>query len=498
MTTVGPAWTQPGTGGRYAGRFPLAVERQVMGQVGRLLPGVTTVTPHGRYYALHGLIAHAAADRSLSDVDAQTLLRRAEVALAAVSVAHEHALTHEGLGRAHGVDAISAGVHAGMVEVDKAASMQEGPGRYAKAKWGFLGQYRGSETLMGILDASEFRPGPRFDASKVAPALGDILDLAERGHLDRAALDANAHLCVCAGAEASDGRWLADLLVPSHVESAKSRVATRRDTVRMVVRLFDLADVRSIGRDAPPVLMYGAASQEDPTLRELLVTQAWKGTALRAESVAQWRALWAWLVRQVDSMTSRTNLADAFADALPDGTVQAFVDTLPPLRDESGYLYPAEIDAEVRALAAPHRALAVIAVGGLRAHDLDGEALLAFRGTTAEEAAQQLAPNWVASRLTEWADRSLRDFARDLTGLLLDRAQRISFAKATRDRNTGLLKIPSRVHLRDEWVFKDSDEGAGPVSLRWEQLSTVLAEAGVVARRDGRWLVTERGRDVLR
>jgi hypothetical protein len=197
-------------------------------------------------------------------------------------------------------------------------------------------------------------------------------------------------------------------------------------------------------------------------------------------------------------MTSRTNLADAFADALPDGTVQAFVDTLPPLRDESGYLYPAEIDAEVRALAAPHRALAVIAVGGLRAHDLDGEALLAFRGTTAEEAAQQLAPNWVASRLTEWADRSLRDFARDLTGLLLDRAQRISFAKATRDRNTGLLKIPSRVHLRDEWVFKDSDEGAGPVSLRWEQLSTVLAEAGVVARRDGRWLVTERGRDVLR
>lgn len=497
MSTIGPAWTQPGTGGRRAGRFPLAVERHMLQHVARLLPGVTTVTPHGRYYALHGLVAAAAQDQSLSDLDARTLLRRAEVALAAVSVAHEDSPSHEGLGRAHGADAIAPAVHAGSVDVTAAATTDETPARYAKSQTGFLGPYRGSEILLGIVDNDTLRPGPSFDPDAVTPALGDILTLASQDHLDSATLEAHSHLCICAGAHATDGLWLAGLLAPTQVSSPLSRAATRRDTIRLVTRLIELGFVASVTRDAGPLLMYGATAHEDPVLRQLSVTQAWTGTALRGESTTQWRELWSWLVKNISSITTRDSLAAVLSDALPEMTVGQFLDTLPPLRDDGGYLFPAETDPTITTLDVPGRALAVIALSGQRARDLDGETLIAFQGKSGQEAGQQLAPRWVANQLDGWADRSLRDFGRHLTHTLLDRSQRIAFAKASRDKTTGLLTIPSRVHLRDEWVFKDSNEGAGPVSLRWDQLVTVLAEAGVTERRNGRWFITDRGHDVL-
>ena len=52
---VGPVWTS-GREGRHAGRFPLAVERHAMAQVAHLLPGITTVTAHARYYTLHAAV----------------------------------------------------------------------------------------------------------------------------------------------------------------------------------------------------------------------------------------------------------------------------------------------------------------------------------------------------------------------------------------------------------------------------------------------------------
>ncbi|MCZ1001056.1 hypothetical protein O1M63_28275 [Streptomyces mirabilis] len=83
----GPVWSRPGLD-VAAGRYPLSVERHVMRMVDHLVPGVTAVTPHARYYALHGLIAAQADAEDLTVPAAQTLLRRAEVALAAVSFAH--------------------------------------------------------------------------------------------------------------------------------------------------------------------------------------------------------------------------------------------------------------------------------------------------------------------------------------------------------------------------------------------------------------------------
>ncbi len=86
---IGPAWSTPGLQ-IAAGRFPLAVERHVLRMVDRLLPGVTTVTPHARYYALHGLIAAEAHSAKLDLPAARDLLRRADVVMAAASYMHDH------------------------------------------------------------------------------------------------------------------------------------------------------------------------------------------------------------------------------------------------------------------------------------------------------------------------------------------------------------------------------------------------------------------------
>jgi hypothetical protein len=117
-TLQGPAWTTPGLD-VAAGRYPLSVERHVMRMADLLVPGVTTVTPHGRYYALHALIADEAAERGMVDTETRQLLRRAEVALAAVSWAHDHGET--GLPRAHGVDALAWRLHRGEVDVTEAS-----------------------------------------------------------------------------------------------------------------------------------------------------------------------------------------------------------------------------------------------------------------------------------------------------------------------------------------------------------------------------------------
>jgi hypothetical protein len=76
-TLEGPSWSTEGLD-RAAGRYPLSVERHVMRMAELLVPGVTTVTPHARYYALHALIAVEAARMGLEEGQIQDLLRRAK------------------------------------------------------------------------------------------------------------------------------------------------------------------------------------------------------------------------------------------------------------------------------------------------------------------------------------------------------------------------------------------------------------------------------------
>ena len=225
MTAVqGPVWSAPGLD-VAAGRYPLSVERHVMRMADLLVPGVTTVTPHARYYALHALVADEAAERKLDDTAARDLLRRAEVALAAVSWAHQHG--EVGLPRAHGVDALAGRLQLGDVDVE--AASQPGKDGYVRNEWGFWGPYSASEVTMRILAPKRVpTPGPLADPAAVRAGLVGLLELARRPHLVVDDLRQLGDLCVCAGGAAPDGRWLAGLLCGAPGIDSRSRVAGER------------------------------------------------------------------------------------------------------------------------------------------------------------------------------------------------------------------------------------------------------------------------------
>jgi hypothetical protein len=58
---VRPAWTVSGSSVVDAGRFPLGVEAATLANAARLVPAVTSVTAHARYYAVHARVAAEAA-----------------------------------------------------------------------------------------------------------------------------------------------------------------------------------------------------------------------------------------------------------------------------------------------------------------------------------------------------------------------------------------------------------------------------------------------------
>ncbi|GAA2425575.1 hypothetical protein GCM10010421_10450 [Streptomyces glaucus] len=485
----GPEWSSPGLD-VTAGRYPLSVERHVMRMVDHLVPGVTTVTPHARYYALHGLIAaHAGAAGSTAPA-AQELLRRAEVALAAVSFAH-HSHVHEWLPRAHGIDALARRLHSGSVAV--AESAVPGRGGYVRNAWGFWGPYAGSETVLGILSPGPMPvPGPRLDGTAVRDGLGELLDLAAEETLrveDLAPL--GARLCVCAGGERPDGAWLARLMCGSDAADAGPRSTTRRQTIRLLTRVADTHHVVHFARDVGHVLAYGDFLTTDAVAGGIDVAPAWRGVVLRNYSVGAWRRLWSWLVEQVEGMIPVEELADRFAEELPDVTVDAFLSSLPATRSTTGVPLPAEHDLRLADEPLPLTELRVLAVGARRTDELSGRARDTFLGPRGVE----LGPEWVGRWLEEKRPTGLRDAARRLVHVLVARSQRVALTKVRR-RPDGSLWLPTRLRERDGWLYRTSREGRGDVGLRLGQLSTVLATCGVL-RYDRCWSVTRFGRELL-
>jgi hypothetical protein len=451
-----------------------------------LVPGVTTVTPHARYYALHGLIADEAVRHNLNETDARHLLRRAEVALAAVSWAHDHG--DVGLPRAHGMDALAWRLHAGRLNVAEASA----PGKdgYVRSQWGFWSPYFASEVTLGVLTAAGSpTPGPALDSSAVRAGLGGLLELAREDELVVDDLQPHSHLCVCAGGAAADGAWLAALLCGTPDTDPRSKAGTRRETVRLLARVMRTHQVDHVTGDVGRAIAFGDFATTDPVTTGLAATAAWRGVALRNYSVGAWRRLWSWLVEQVNGLTPSTAVADAFADALPDCTVQTFLDRLPATRTHTGAPAPAEHRLRSSDLSLPVRELSVLAVNAKRVDELDGHVRDAFLG---DRRGVDLAPEWTARRFAEAAPASLRDFAHRLTPDLLSRGQRVALSKARR-RADGTLWLPTRLHERGDLLFKTSEEGRGDVGLRLDQLTTVLAGAGVVARVGGHWQVTPTG-----
>ena len=471
-----------------AGRYPLSVERHVMRMVDHLVPGVTAVTPHGRYYALHGLVAAESDDLDLAVPDASALLRRAEVALAAVSYAH-HPSDLGWLPRAHGMDRLSGRLQQGIVPLAEAAVA--GPGGYVESAWGFWGAYAGSETSLGVLSPGA-RPtaGPELDESAVRAGLAGLLELARQNSLVTADLaQFTETLCVCSGRRSPDGRWLARLMCSQHEGvTSGSRADVRRQTVTLLARAVLAHPVRSFTRDVGDALAFGPFLTADKVTSNVAAAPVWRGVVLRNYSVGAWRRLWSWLVEQVDGLITTDELAERFAQALPDITVQQFLASIPATEDADGNPLPTERELRHADTALPLAELGVLAAGAQRTQELHGRTRDAFLGQRGVE----LGPEWMYRRLEEARPLPLRDFVRRVCADLLARSQRVALSKARR-RPDGSLWLPTRLHERGDQLFKTSDEGRGDVGLRLDQLGSVLASCGVLELREGQWEVTSDG-----
>ena len=484
----GPEWSAQGLDIR-AGRYPLSVERHVMRMADLLVPGVTTVTPHARYYALHALVAAEAAARKLSISQSQDLLRRAEVALAAVSFAHTH--QNPWLPRAHGTDALAGKLHGG--EIDMAEASQPGKSGYVRNIWGFWNPYAASEVTLRILSRGNMPvPGEACDEMAVRSGLDGLLDLANETRLVVQDLDRYDELCVCSGGRAADGRWLAQLLCARGEDTGREGASARQDTIRLMARVMQTHEIRSPGLDILPMFAFGDYITSDSITESLTVTPAWRGVALRNYAVGAWRRIWSWLVEQVAGLTLVADFTERFCEVFPTQTVDAFVAELPPTATSTGAPAPSEQFLRTSDLPLPVREFAVLAANSRRVDELSGRVRDAFLGQRGVE----LGPEWVSRRLAEAGAMPLRDFARKLATDLLVRAQRVALSKARREAD-GSLWLPTRLHERGDFLFKTSEEGRGDVGLRLDQLTTVLAGAGVLHVADGSWRVTSAGEALL-
>ena len=82
---VGPAWSAPGISKRTS-RYPLAVEAPVLRMVSVLVPGLSTLSDSALRFALYWALADLAAKHESDAAACQTLIRRAESALAWASL----------------------------------------------------------------------------------------------------------------------------------------------------------------------------------------------------------------------------------------------------------------------------------------------------------------------------------------------------------------------------------------------------------------------------
>jgi hypothetical protein len=484
----GPGWSASGLD-LAAGRYPLSVERHVMRMADLLVPGVTTVTPHARYYSLHALVSIEAERRRLSPQQAQDLLRRCEVVMAAVSYAHDHG--EIGLPRAHGLDALAARLQSGEVVMAEAA--QPVKGGYVRNAWGFWKPYEASETSLGILSSASMPvPGPACAAEQVIAGLDGILELAARRQLSVDELRNHPHLCVCGGGRAADGAWLARLLCQPDDQSAQTTALSRRSTIRLLARVMQTHEIGDVTNHVRPVIAYGDFLTSDSVTASLDTALAWRGVVLRNYAVGAWRRLWSWLVSEVVGLMPADDLAERLADSMPDGTLATFMDGLPSTVTPTGAPAPAEEQLRMSDLPVPVRELAVLIVNTRRVKELSGRVRDAFLGQRGVE----LGPEWMAWRLAESWSGSPRDFARRLTYDLLTRARRVALSKARR-RPDGTLWLPTRLHERDGLLYRTSKEGRGDVGLRLAQLTSVLAGAGVLELTGGTWRVTPAGQVLL-
>jgi hypothetical protein len=478
----GPAWTGFGLQ-ESAGRYPLRVETAVSRLVDRLLPGVITTTRHARMYCLHALVWAEAEERRLDEAEATDLLRRCEAVAAAVHHFHDpHRIT---LGSAHGEERLHLFLQADEFDLGGAAARGTG-----LSQEGFSGVYQGPCVRIGALSPDRPpRRGPRADLAALRDGLGELLELARRQTLSSDELRGARHLCLCAAANAADGRWLRRILV----EDPEPDRADDRDRQLTCLLLLDTLHERPTSNPARAFRERWAFGDPlgDPSSDErAMVACLWRAAALRNYSVGAWRSLWRWLAAELNAepMTAE-QLGERLADALGDLTVAELVEGLPArTRGETILPAEAEVDAEDWT---PTNAIRQLAIGAGRLGDLDEPTRRAFVGSDPTD----LGPRWVAGILDEWRDRLLRSLARELAFILVRRAKRVALSKMYLNRK-GKPFVPTRLRDRDGVLSIRGEEGAGNVALRTDSLADVLAALGVLTKEAGVYAVSDYGEEL--
>lgn len=484
MSVSETAWADNGGFRPNPGQFPIQVERHLNAYVASHLPGVTTVTAGARYYSLHGYVAQVAADHSLDEPATVRLLRRCEVLLAYVT--HRHASNPDHDKRTppgHGIDAIVRLSGSGSLDLAKCAAARA----YAQPKWGFSAAYRGSELTLKILDQSGYVPGEWHDTAATHSALGALVERA-RGSDEVTGSEADElhTACLCRMAADDDGPWFAQLLSgqPGSLGERPTLGALLWQLGRLVTVAITDHEVRTAG-ELSEVLMYDHDLAGHHGLAGMVAPARWRGALLRAESVWAWRRIWQRINQLVGGAKPVLELADAFADTLPDTTVHAFRDALPPVTDSQGRPLPAE-----RQLDDPddiERWLAVVMLGAVRAEHLSTEERTGFASRSENHGGQweQLTPGWTEALLHRFEARNLRDLGRELAVILVNRSQRVALRKANFDRATMRFNYPARLHVRDDIAINVFGETAPAPATRLPQYLSIGRQTGLFTTGSG-------------
>ena len=459
------------------GQFPIRVERHLNSFVGDHLPGVTTVTAATRYYALHGYVARTAQESGLDEAAAIQLLRRSEALLAYVTRVHAEASDHPGWVPApHGIDAIMrTAPKSGGLDLVTAAK------DYSQTRWAFANPYRGSELTLKILSTAGFLPGDWYDHAAASSTLSSLVEVARSTDIvTDEAVHQLSGVCLCTTPNSPDGTWLAQLL------SGDADQPLDKPTMggllwqfgRMVAVATEIGTVTNADSLAD-LIMFDPALRAHPQLESMVAPLRWRGALLRRESVYVLRLIWRDINRRVEGARPVDQLITAFADALPDGTVQQLRQQLPARTDVDGHPLPAE--REMGALPDLQRWLAIVMLGADRLADLDGQQLRGFNSTTerAGGAGDELSPAWFVQQLDDFADRSLRDFGHHLATCMIRRSQRVALWKARYDPRTRVMTFPARLHVRDGVAVSIYQETAPVPATRIPQYLSIARQAGM-------------------
>lgn len=478
MTVSETAWADNGGFRPNPGQFPIQVERHLNAYVGSHLPGVTTVTAGARYYSLHGYVANVAANDALDEPTTVRLLRRCEVLLAYITQRHALAPDHDKqTPPGHGIDAILRLSDGDGVDLAQCAAARA----YAQPKWGFSAAYRGSELTLKILDQSGYVPGEWHDPAATHAALGALVERARgRDELTGPEADDLYAACLCRMASDDDGPWFAKLLSgqPGSLGDKPTLGALLWQLGRLVTVAIAHRPVHTAG-ELGELLMYDRDVASHPALTRMVAPARWRGALLRAESVWAWRRIWRRINQLVDGAKPVPELAEAFADTLPDTTVRVFRDALPPVADALGRPLPAE--RQLDGLDDIARWLGVVMLGAVRAQHLSVEERIGFASRSENHGGQweELTPGWTEALLDRYEARSMRDLGRELAVVLVNRSQRVALQKATFDRATLRFNYPARLHVRDGIAINVFGETAPAPATRLPQYLSIGRQTGL-------------------